>query len=69
MTFFYSGPDQKVAEEGKWGPYFDLVLGSLDEEGLRMEGLRPDRHVWMGEGIEWGKKLVVEGEESLKGKE
>ncbi|KUJ16963.1 uncharacterized protein LY89DRAFT_684953 [Mollisia scopiformis] len=65
LSFFYTGLDQKLAEEANWGPYFDLVLGSLNKESLEVEGLWPDRQVWVGSGIEWVKQLVAEGEGSL----
>ncbi|KAF8852454.1 hypothetical protein BDZ45DRAFT_807477 [Acephala macrosclerotiorum] len=62
LTFYYSGPNQAVAEEGKWGPYCDIVVGSLDKGSAEMEGLRPSRQVWPRDGIEWVKRLVAEAD-------
>lgn len=66
LTFYNSGPPGKVAKEGKWGPYFDVASGTIDREFLEMEGFKPSRRVWDDDGIEWVKKLLKEGEGSLK---
>jgi hypothetical protein len=50
-------------------PMVDLVLGSLDAESLKMEGVRPDRHFYWNSGIEWVKNIVAEGDASLNGKQ
>jgi hypothetical protein len=65
LTFHYTGPDQELAEKGSWGPYLNTTLGSLDEASAEVEGLRPDRHVWTGDGIGWMKRLLLDGESSF----
>jgi hypothetical protein len=65
LTFLNDRPNHALAEKGNWGPYFDVVVGTLDKESLEMDGLRPYCQVWSKDGIEWVKRLVLEGEKSL----
>jgi hypothetical protein len=58
LTFHYSGEDDEMAAEDKWGPYFDVALGTLDEESTKVEGLRPTRHGHCDDGIGWVKEMV-----------
>lgn len=56
LTFHYSGEDDDAAEQ--WGPYFDIALGTLDEESVKIEGLRPTRHGHCDDAIGWAKEMV-----------
>ncbi|KFY74610.1 hypothetical protein V499_05357 [Pseudogymnoascus sp. VKM F-103] len=58
LTYHYSGEDDEMAAEDKWGPYFDIALGTLDEESTKVEGLRPTRHGHCDDGIGWVKEMV-----------
>ncbi|KAL2067645.1 hypothetical protein VTL71DRAFT_15741 [Oculimacula yallundae] len=66
LTFYYSGTPGEQSMRNKWGPYFDVAGGTLDKESLEMEGYKPGRHVWADDGIDWVKKLLKEGENSLR---
>jgi len=46
----------------------DIVLGTLDKEGLEMEGMRPDRHIYWDYGVGWMKRIVAEGDSVIDGK-
>ncbi|KAL8777190.1 MAG: hypothetical protein Q9213_007970 [Squamulea squamosa] len=37
---------------------FDVLLGTVDREGLQSEHLRPERHLWWDYGIEWVQELT-----------
>jgi hypothetical protein len=37
----------------------DPILGILDQEGLKLPGVRPDRHLFWFAGIEWIQKVTV----------
>jgi hypothetical protein len=66
LTFLNDGPNHALAaDKGNWGPYFDVALGTWDTESLEMDGLRPCYLVWSKDGIDWVKRLVLEGEKSL----
>lgn len=65
MTFFYSGEPGDLSTRSHWGPYFDIANGSIDREGLEMDGFKPSRTGWEEDGIEWVKRLVKEGKKSL----
>ena len=65
LTFLNDGPNHALADKGNWGPYFDVALGTLDTDSLEMDGLRPYYLVWWKDGIDWVKRLVLEGEKSL----
>ena len=43
----------------------DLLLGTLDHEFLVTHGIQPERHVFCDYGIDWVKRLVMEGDTSL----
>lgn len=58
LTYHYSGEDDEEAAEDKWGPYFDVALGTLDEESTRVQGVRPTRHGHCDDGIGWVKDMV-----------
>jgi hypothetical protein len=65
LTFLNDGPSHALAEKGKWGPYFDIAMGTLDRESVGMDGLKPGWQVHTGDGIDWVKRLITEGEKSL----
>jgi hypothetical protein len=58
LTFHYSGGDDEMAAEDKFGPHFDITLGTLDSESAEMEGVRPGRQGWCEDGIGWVKQMV-----------
>ncbi|OBT66121.1 hypothetical protein VE03_05129 [Pseudogymnoascus sp. 23342-1-I1] len=58
LTYHYSGENDELAAEDKWGPYFDIALGTLDEESTKLEGVRPTRHGHCDDGIGWVKEMV-----------
>jgi hypothetical protein len=58
LTFYYEGDDDDMASEEHWGPYFDVAVGTLERDSAEMEGLRPGRHSWWDEGLEWVKGLT-----------
>ncbi|KFZ06557.1 hypothetical protein V501_07283 [Pseudogymnoascus sp. VKM F-4519 (FW-2642)] len=58
LTFHYSGEDDEMAAEDKWGPYFDVALGTLDEKSTKVEGMKPTRHGHCDDGIGWVKDMV-----------
>lgn len=61
LTYFGEGdPNPK-----SWGPHFDVALGTLDDECLAMEGVKPNRESWTGDGIAWVKSLLAEGEKAF----
>lgn len=45
----------------------DIVLGTLDNESLKKEGVRPERHFYWDSWIGWIKRLISEGDSSLNG--
>ena len=57
----------KVAEERGlgWEAMMDVTVGSLDREGLEMEGLRPREVGFEEDGIKWLRSWLQEGEGSL----
>lgn len=65
LSFMYSGTDDEMAKAENWGPYLDIALGTLEKESAEMEGMRPGRQGWFGDGIEWVKKVFDEGGKSL----
>jgi hypothetical protein len=42
-----------------------IQMGTLDRECLEMEGVRPERHLCCGDGVEWIVKMVSEGDKDL----
>ncbi|KAK0101151.1 hypothetical protein ONS95_012870 [Cadophora gregata] len=66
LTYYCSEPVEVGSVREAWGPIFDVANGTIDREGLEMEGFRPSRRGWLDDGIEWVKKLLGEGEGSLK---
>jgi hypothetical protein len=62
LSYRYSGPEEGV--EGEY-PFLDIPLGTLDRESLESEGVRPARHGWWDDGVEWVRRLVTEGDSSL----
>jgi hypothetical protein len=65
LSYQYSGSDDEMTKEENWGPYVDIALGTLEKESVEMEGMRPGRQGWFGDGIEWVKKVFDEGGKSL----
>ena len=61
LTYHDSGDDEMAAED-KWGPNFDVALGTLDKESAEMEGVRPTRQGWHEYGIGWVKQMVGNGD-------
>ncbi|EPE30019.1 Mss4-like protein [Glarea lozoyensis ATCC 20868] len=66
LTFHYTalgGMAKAAREKGvEWEPHMDVTLGSLDREGLEMEGMRPTEVAFPEDGIGWVKRLLKEGE-------
>lgn len=62
FTYHYSGNDVYGGPQDKSVPEFDIALGTLDKESAEMEGMRPTRHGWIGDGIPWVKKMVGIGD-------
>jgi hypothetical protein len=60
LTYSYTGP---AAAGPKVPPLVDVALGSLDAECLA--GVRPDRHCWWDDGVDWVKKMVWKGDSTL----
>lgn len=52
------GLDRKI-------PRCDITLGSLDKKCLEMKGMRSCMQTWLEDGIDWVKKMVVEGEKGI----
>jgi hypothetical protein len=61
FTYHYSGDDAYGGPESDSVPEFDVALGTLDKESAEMEGMRPTRHGWIGDGITWVKEMVGTG--------
>jgi hypothetical protein len=59
LTYYYGGPKPGWTLPEK---NFNVALGTLDEECLEMEGIRPERHGWWTDGIGWVKRLVRGGD-------
>jgi hypothetical protein len=60
LTYAYTGPAGAGAE---MPPLVDVALGSLDGECLA--GVRPERHCWWDDGVDWVKRMVWKGDTSL----
>jgi hypothetical protein len=60
LTYYYSGPRPGWTLERN----FDVAVGTLDKASLEIEGLRPDRHGWWSDGINWVKTLLRDGDET-----
>lgn len=58
-----------MSTKGEWGPHFDVAGGTSDEKYQKMEGYKPTRQAWADDGIGWVKRLLKEGESSLKDRE
>jgi len=54
-----------MAKEGNWGEYFDVAVGTFEKEGVEMEGMRPGRESWVGDGIAWVGRVLKGGEKEL----
>jgi hypothetical protein len=48
-----------------WPDMLDIVLGTVDREDLEKDALKPERQLWWDYGIDWVKKLTIEGLEAL----
>ena len=44
---------------------FDVLLGTVDEVDLARERIRPARHIYWGEGVDWMRKMAEEGDGGL----
>jgi hypothetical protein len=69
LTFHYTatgglgGMSKAAKEKGmEWEPHMDLTLGSLDQEFLEIEGMRPTEVAFPEDGIGWVKRWLKEGE-------
>jgi hypothetical protein len=60
LTYAYTGP---VSADVKMPPLVDVALGSLDAECIA--GVKPERHCWWDDGLDWVKKMVWRGDTSL----
>ncbi|RDW83392.1 hypothetical protein BP5796_04883 [Coleophoma crateriformis] len=67
LFFYYGGPDNEMAKPENWGPYCDITLGSLDEEFLKMEELRPARQVHRREAVGWLGEVLDGATEVFRG--
>ncbi|KUJ11506.1 uncharacterized protein LY89DRAFT_688742 [Mollisia scopiformis] len=65
LTFHYSGEPREMSRKADWGAIFDVAVGTLDQESVEVEGLKPNYTGWAELGIGWVKKLLAEGEKSL----
>lgn len=48
-----------------WPELLGILLGTIDREDLTKAELRPERHVYWDEGIEWVRTLSSEGDEGM----
>lgn len=55
LTFFYDRPPSRRVP-----PVVDITVGSLDPDSLNR--IRPDRHGWWEDGINWVKELLRKGD-------
>ncbi|KAL3426828.1 hypothetical protein PVAG01_00337 [Phlyctema vagabunda] len=62
LTFFCDGEDP---QKPSYGTVFDIALGSLDDECLKIPGMRPRRQSWVGSGISWVKNLLANGDKAF----
>lgn len=69
LSYYYDGPDSEMAKPERWGPYFDITLGSLDDEFLNMKELRPTSQVHGKEAMGWLGELLEKGEEAFSKEE
>ncbi|KFY45971.1 hypothetical protein V494_00671 [Pseudogymnoascus sp. VKM F-4513 (FW-928)] len=58
LTYHYTGDDDELSQDDKWGPYFDVALGTLDKESTEIQGVRPTRHGHCDDAIGWVKEMV-----------
>ncbi|KAL3423683.1 Mss4-like protein [Phlyctema vagabunda] len=65
VAFYYSGSDNGLADQYAWGPYCDLNLGTLDDEVLERDGLRPSRNVHYAEAVSWVRQILDVAEKSV----
>jgi hypothetical protein len=63
VTFFKTGPLGRLRQA--MGLFFNISLGTLDQEYLEMEGFKPVAQVWNDHGIPWVVKLVKDGKKGL----
>ncbi|KAH8682828.1 hypothetical protein BGZ60DRAFT_398800 [Tricladium varicosporioides] len=63
FTYFNSA-SQVPGGENTLPPFFDVALGTMDKESVDICG-PPGRQVHLGDGIEWVKRLIAEGEKGL----
>jgi hypothetical protein len=60
LTYAFTGT---LPPDAKMPPLVDVALGSLDADCLA--GVKPERHCWWDDGVDWVKKLVWKGDTSL----
>jgi hypothetical protein len=60
LTYYY---EQEPSDERV--PRIDITVGSLDTSSLTATGVRPDRHGWWSDGVEWVQKLLFAGDTTL----
>jgi hypothetical protein len=54
--------DKSADERTGVEPTADFVLGSMNRESLEREGLRPERHIYFKDGVNWVRDLVTWGD-------
>ncbi|KAE9374362.1 hypothetical protein N431DRAFT_437795 [Stipitochalara longipes BDJ] len=59
LTFFTTGPGGPLKKA--LGPFFDITVGTLDQECLEMEGFGPVAQYWHDDGIPWAVNLINKG--------
>jgi len=65
LSYYYAGEDDEMRKEEHWGEYFDVAVGTLEKGSVEMEGMRPGRVSWVGDGIGWVGRVLKGGEKEL----
>lgn len=59
FTFHWKKGDDNETQK-KWGPYFNVAMGTFDKESLEIEGMRPTCQSWWEDGIKWVQEMIGE---------
>jgi hypothetical protein len=65
LSYYYAGEDDEMRLEENWGEYFDVAVGTFEKDSVEMDGMRPGRESWVGDGIEWVGRILKRGEKEL----